>query len=34
MLARNKINSIERKISKVLMNNQISQKDFIKIINE
>ena len=34
MLARNKLNSIESKISEALMNNQISHEDFITIINE
>ena len=34
MLARSKLNSIERKISEVLINNQISHEDFITIINE
>ena len=34
MLARSKLNSIESKISKVLMNNQISHEDFMTIINE
>ena len=34
MLARSKLNSIESKISEVLMNNQISHEDFMKIINE
>ena len=34
MLARNKLNSIESKISEVLINNQISHEDFITIINE
>ena len=34
MLARSKLNSIKGKISEVLMNNQISHKDFITIINE
>ena len=34
MLARSKLNSIESKISKALMNNQISHEDFITIINE
>ena len=34
MLARNKLNSIESKISEALINNQISQEDFIIIINE
>ena len=34
MLARSKLNSIESKISEVLINNQISHADFITIINE
>ena len=34
MLARSKLNSVESKISETLMNNQISHKDFMKIINE
>ena len=34
MLARSKLNSIEGKISEALINNQISHKDFITIINE
>ena len=34
MLARSKLNSIESKISEVLMNNQISHEDFVTIINE
>ena len=34
MLARSKLNSIESKISGVLINNQISHQDFITIINE
>ena len=34
MLARSKLNSIEDKISEALINNQISHKDFITIINE
>ena len=34
MLARNKVNSIEIKISEALINNQISHEDFITIINE
>ena len=34
MLARSKLNSIEGKISEALLNNQISHKDFITIINE
>ena len=33
MLARSKLNSIERKISEVLMNKQISHEDFTTIIN-
>ena len=34
MLARSKLNSIESKISEMLINNQISHEDFITIINE
>ena len=34
MLARSKLNSIESKISKTLMDNEISQEDFETIINE
>ena len=34
MLARSKLNSIESKISEALINNQISNEDFITIINE
>ena len=34
MLARSKLNSIENKISEALMNNQISHKYFLTIINE
>ena len=34
MLARRKSNSIEGKIPKVLLNNQISHEDFMTIINE
>ena len=34
MLARNKLNSIESKISKALMNNEISHEDFETFINE
>ena len=34
MLARSKLNSIESKISEVLINNQISHEDFMTIINE
>ena len=34
MLARSKLNSIESKISRALINNQISQEDFMTIINE
>ena len=33
-LARSKLNSIESKISEVLMNSQISHEDFMTIINE
>ena len=34
MLARSKLNSIESKISKALINNQVSPEDFMAIINE
>ena len=34
MLARNKLNSIESKISEALINNQISHEDFMTMINE
>ena len=34
MLARNKLNSIESKISEALINNDISNEDFMTIINE
>ena len=34
MLARNKLNSIESKISEALINNEISHEDFMAIINE
>ena len=34
MLARNKLNSIESKISEALMNNQTSHEDLTTIINE
>ena len=34
MLARSKLNSIERKISKALMDNEITHEDFETIINE
>ena len=34
MLARNKLNSLESKISEALINNEISHKDFMTIINE
>ena len=34
MLARSRLNSIESKISEALMNNQISHKEFMTIINE
>ena len=34
MLARSKLNSIESKISEVLINNEISHEDFMMIINE
>ena len=34
MLARSKLNSIERKVSEALINNEISHEDFMTIINE
>ena len=34
MLARTKLNSIESKISEVLINNEISHEDFMTILNE
>ena len=34
MLARIKLNSIERKISEALINNEISHEDFVAVINE
>ena len=34
MMARSKLDSIESKISKALMDNEISQEDFETIINE
>ena len=34
MLARSKLDSIESKTSKALINNEISHKDFMAIINE
>ena len=34
MLARSKLNSIERKTSETLINNEISHKDFMTIIKE
>ena len=34
MLARSKLNSIERKICKALIDNEISHEDFETIINE
>ena len=34
MLARSNLNSIESKISEVLMNNEISHEDFMTILNE
>ena len=34
MLIRSKLNSIERKISKAPINNEISHEDFMSIINE
>ena len=34
MLTRNKLNSIESKISEALINNEISYEDFMTVINE
>ena len=34
MLARSKLNSIEGKVSKALMDNEISHEDFMTILNE
>ena len=34
MLARSKLNNIERKISEALINNEISHEDFTTIINK
>ena len=34
MLARSKLHSIESEISEALINNEISHKDFMAIINE
>ena len=34
MLARSKLNSIESKMTKALINNEISHEDFMTIINE
>ena len=34
MLPKIKLNSIEKKISKALINNEISHEDFMTIINE
>ena len=34
MLARSKLNSIERKISEALKNNEISHEDFVTNINK
>ena len=34
MLARGKLNSIERKVSEALINNDISHEDFTMIINK
>ena len=34
MLARSKLNGIEGKVSKALMDNEISHEDFITILNE
>ena len=34
MLARNKLNSIEKEISEALINNENSHEDFVSILNE
>ena len=34
MLARSKLNNVERKIFEALINNEISHEDFLTIINE
>ena len=34
VIARNKLNSIESKISEALINNEISYEDFMTVINE
>ena len=34
MLTRSKLNSIESKISEAMINNEISHKDFMTIIND
>ena len=34
IIARNKLNSIESKISEALINNEISYEDFMTVINE
>ena len=34
MLARSKLNSIEGKLSEVLINNEVSHEDFVTIINK
>ena len=34
MLAKSKLNSIERKVSEALINNEITHEDFTTIINE
>ena len=34
MLARSKLNTMKTKISEALINNQITHKDFITVINE
>ena len=34
MLARSKLNSVESKVSKAFINNEISHEDFFTIINE
>ena len=34
MITRSKLNSIERKISEAMINNEISHEDFMTILNE
>ena len=34
MLARSKLNSVESKLSKALINNEVNHEDFMTIINE